>query len=154
MLLFSNSDSSVELNGVKEDDDSTATYFIDVHRESSGNDKSGCIKPLAVLAHGANFVSLLAPATKSWMDPTPSTSVLSNTFYHRIYQAIRSLFWALSHFFQPSYKPLSKSKSWNCCEGIGHTPPKKQSLSKKYPCFVHFNTAEVFHPPFYWKNSL
>ena len=63
--MFSNSDSSVELNGVKEDDDSTATYFIDVHRESSGNDKSGCIKPLAVLARGANLVSLLAPATKS-----------------------------------------------------------------------------------------
>jgi len=40
---------------VNEDDDSAATYFIDFYRESSGNDKSGCIKPLAVLARGANF---------------------------------------------------------------------------------------------------
>lgn len=55
MLLFSSSDSSAELSGVNEDDDSAATYFIDFYRESSGNDKSGCIKPLAVLARGANF---------------------------------------------------------------------------------------------------
>lgn len=139
---------------MKKDDDSTTTYFIDFYRESSGNDKWGCIKPLAVLARGDNLVSLLAPATQCWMDPTPSTCVLSNTFYHRIYQAIRSLFWALSHFFQPSYKPLSKSKSWNYCEGTGRTPPKKTVSVQEIPLLCTFQYCWSLLSPFLLKKNV